>query len=103
MQVEMDEADHDRLSERAPTRNGGRGTVDSTGPILRTRAWLCPASRPYRRSSAHRLVDGHRYSTARTWAQTTIIPMNRVIDASAAASSTTARIMMHLPLMYEHK
>jgi hypothetical protein len=34
----------------------------------------------------HRIRDGfHYYSTARTWAQTTIIPTNKVIDASAAA------------------
>src|ERR1700693_1388276 len=51
--------------------------------------------------AVHRLVDGPRYSTARTWAQTTIIPMNKVIDASAAASSTTARIMMRPPF-FEH-
>src|ERR1035438_7491681 len=63
----------------------------------------------------HRILDGARlqdrqylterprpYSTAKTWAQTTIIPTNRVIDASAAASSTTARIMMH-PLFFEHR
>src|SRR5258708_34292500 len=54
----------------------------------------CPASRSRRPQP--------RYSTARTWAQTTIIPTNKVIDASAAASSTTARIMMHPPF-FEHK
>src|SRR5436190_13913962 len=53
-------------------------------------------------STVHRILGGSGYSTDRTWAHTTIIPTNSVIDASAAASSTTARIMMH-PLMFEHK
>ncbi len=52
MKVEMDESDHDRLSERAPARSAGRRTVDSTSPILRTPACPCPASRPWRRRRA---------------------------------------------------
>ena len=34
------------------------------------------------------------YSVPRTWAHTAIMPRNRVIEANAAASSTTARNMM---------
>ena len=47
--------------------------------------------------AVHKILGGSGYSTDRTWAHTTIIPTNSVIDASAAASSTTARIMMHPP------
>lgn len=37
------------------------------------------------------------YAAAKTWAHTTTIPTNRVIDASAAASSMTARNMTASP------
>jgi hypothetical protein len=64
--------------------------------ILARRALSCPARAACGPQLSHAAkVPG--YSTDNTCAQTTIIPTNRVMDANAAASSTTARIMLLSP------
>jgi hypothetical protein len=74
--------------------------------ILARRAPSCPAHAACGPQLSHaapsNLAVEFRYSTDSTCAHTTIIPMNRVMDASAAASSTTARIMLLSPRL-EHR
>jgi hypothetical protein len=65
--------------------------------ILTRRALSCPARALCGPQLSH-AVKAAGYSTDSTCAHTTIIPTNRVMDANAAASSTTARIMMLSPL-----
>jgi hypothetical protein len=74
--------------------------------ILARRALSCPARGACGPQLSHlppsNLATVAGYSTDSTCAHTTIIPTNRVMDANAAASSTTARIMMHSPCL-EHR
>jgi hypothetical protein len=74
--------------------------------ILARRALSCPARGACGPQLSHltpsNLAVVAGYGTDSTCAHTTIIPTNRVMDAKAAASSTTARTMVH-SLRFEHR
>jgi len=88
-----DAPDIRRWSEAAVDSRGFRGRENST-PFCssRSRSGLGHAQLRMTRDLA---ADSNRHNpNDNTSAQTAIMPMNSVIDTSAAASSTTARIML---------